>query len=65
MVDHFVTVLEIRDKLILIGDPLFGTTLITHDEFNQIWRFLGISLERKMHRSPAIQTDSQSRAQSR
>ncbi|MHC4553320.1 MAG: cysteine peptidase family C39 domain-containing protein [Planctomycetota bacterium] len=42
MVDHYVTVLEATDETILIGDPLKGKETLTHDEFMDKWRQIGI-----------------------
>lgn len=48
MVDHWVTVLEVTDSQVVIGDPLNGLEKISCDEFLQKWRFEGIVLKRKI-----------------
>ncbi len=47
MVDHWVTVLEVTDTRVIIGDPLNGLEKLTHEEFLQEWRYEGIVLKRK------------------
>ena len=44
LVDHYVTVLEVTDTTITVGDPLKGKLQFTHDEFAKKWRYLGITL---------------------
>jgi len=39
--DHYVTVLEINDTEIVIGDPLNGKRTISRKEFEKQWRFEG------------------------
>lgn len=46
LIDHYVTVLNIGDSTILIGDPLVGQTEMSHEEFTRTWRRCGILLER-------------------
>ena len=48
MVDHWVTVLEVTDSQVVIGDPLGGLERISYEEFEKKWRFVGIVLKRKM-----------------
>ena len=48
MVDHWVTVLEVTDSQVVIGDPLGGLQRISCEEFKKKWRFEGIVLKRKM-----------------
>jgi len=48
LVDHWVTVLEVTDSQVIIGDPLGGLERISHEEFEKKWRFQGIVLKRKM-----------------
>lgn len=45
LVDHFVTVLEVRDSTVVIGDPLVGRMEMTHGEFAAKWRHCGILFE--------------------
>jgi predicted double-glycine peptidase len=47
MVDHWVTVLEVRDSEVVIGDPLGGLRRLPYDQFLKQWRFIGIVLQRK------------------
>lgn len=47
MVDHFVTVLEVTDSEVIIGDPLNGLDRMSYQEFQQKWRFVGIVLKRR------------------
>ena len=46
--DHWVTVLEVTDSEVVVGDPLAGLTRLPYDEFCKRWRFIGIVLNRKM-----------------
>ncbi len=48
MVDHWVTVLEVTDSEVVVGDPLNGLGRIPYDDFSKKWRFMGIVLQRKM-----------------
>ena len=45
--DHWVTVLEVTDSEVIIGDPLAGLTRLSYDQFRKRWRFIGIVLQRK------------------
>jgi hypothetical protein len=47
LLDHYVTVLEVTDTEIVVGDPLNGKMTLTHDEFRNQWRFVGVVLSRK------------------
>jgi hypothetical protein len=47
LVDHFVTVLEVTDTEVIVGDPLTGLDRLPHDEFLKKWRFTGIVLKRE------------------
>ncbi|HEV2692796.1 MAG TPA: cysteine peptidase family C39 domain-containing protein [Verrucomicrobiae bacterium] len=46
MVDHWVTVLEVTDSEVVIGDPLGGLGRMSYDEFLKRWRFIGIVMQR-------------------
>ncbi len=46
LVDHFVTVLEVTDAEVVVGDPLNGLDKMTYDDFLKKWRFSGIVLKR-------------------
>jgi predicted double-glycine peptidase len=47
MVDHYVTVLEVTDSEVVVGDPLNGLDRMSYEEFRQKWRFAGIVLKRR------------------
>lgn len=42
LIDHYVTVLEVRDDAVVIADPLIGRTELTRSEFDDRWRNSGI-----------------------
>ncbi len=42
LVDHFVTVLEVTDAEVVVGDPLTGLERMSYDQFRQKWRFVGV-----------------------
>jgi len=44
--DHCVAVLEVSDGMVTIADPVWGRTLLSHKQFEKIWRFSGIVLKR-------------------
>jgi predicted double-glycine peptidase len=46
MVDHYVTVLEVTDSEVVVGDPLDGLDRMSYDEFRRKWRFEGVVLRR-------------------
>jgi predicted double-glycine peptidase len=46
MVDHWVTVLQVTDTEVVIGDPLGGLDRVSYADFAKRWRFIGIVLER-------------------
>ena len=45
-VDHYVTVLEVTDEAVVVGDPARGLCTFTHQEFRDKWRFEGVVLKR-------------------
>ena len=45
--DHFVTIFEVKDSTVIIGDPLVGRVELTFSQFQQTWRRYGIVLDRK------------------
>jgi predicted double-glycine peptidase len=47
MVDHYVTVLDVTDSEVIVGDPLSGLKKIPYDDFRREWRFVGIVLKRQ------------------
>jgi len=56
MLDHYITVLEVRDDAIVAGDPSLGLVAMSKEEFLRRWRFVGVVLNRRG------QTESASRA---
>jgi predicted double-glycine peptidase len=42
LTDHFVTVLDVTDTLVVVGDPLTGRVEMTHEQFAKRWRRCGI-----------------------
>ena len=46
MLDHYVTVMEVTDKYVVVGDPLSGLTKLPLAEFNDKWRFVGVVMKR-------------------
>jgi hypothetical protein len=49
LVDHYVTVLDVTEKNVTVGDPLEGKVQFTYTEFAKKWRNLGITLSRQSH----------------
>jgi hypothetical protein len=47
LVDHWVTVLQVTDSQVVIGDPLAGKVAMSYEDFSRKWRYVGIVLERK------------------
>ena len=52
LVDHYITVLEVTDDRVIVGDPLEGKVEYSFDKFQKKWRRLGIVV----HRSPPAPT---------
>ena len=46
--DHWLTVLEVNDREVVVADPLSGEARLSHEEFRARWRFIGISLQRSL-----------------
>jgi len=46
LLDHCLAVLEVSDHTITVADPVAGKRLMSHEQFEKIWRFSGIVLER-------------------
>jgi predicted double-glycine peptidase len=44
--DHCVAVMEVSDRMVTFADPVMGMVSMTHENFEKIWRFRGISLHR-------------------
>ena len=47
LVDHYVTVLDVTDDRVIVGDPLDGKAEYSYDQFWKKWRRLGIVLRRQ------------------
>ncbi len=45
-VDHYVTVLEVKDDTVIIGDPLAGKVELSYEDFVKKWRCVGIVLKK-------------------
>jgi hypothetical protein len=45
LLDHCVAVLEVGDKTVTIADPALGRQKMSHKEFEDVWRFYGITLK--------------------
>jgi len=50
MVNHYVAVLSVTDKDVVLGDPLEGIRTCTHKEFEKEWRKCVIVLEKNQTR---------------
>ncbi len=46
LVDHYVAVLAVTDREVVVGDPFLGRATYTHQQFQKKWRFAGIVLKR-------------------
>lgn len=44
--DHCLAVLEVTDEAVTVADPVTGTRLMPYEQFEKIWRFSGIVLQR-------------------
>ena len=44
--DHYVTVLDVTDQEVVVGDPSHGLRTFTHQEFRDKWRFEGVVIKR-------------------
>lgn len=44
--DHCVAVLAVSDNMVLLADPIAGRRVMSPEQFQKIWRFSGIVLER-------------------
>jgi len=45
-VDHYVTVLQVTDDEIIVGDPFRGRISYSHEQFARKWRFVGVVLKK-------------------
>jgi predicted double-glycine peptidase len=46
LLDHCVAVLDVSDLTVVIADPVLGKQLMSHEQFERMWRFTGIVLQR-------------------
>ncbi|MFC1582897.1 cysteine peptidase family C39 domain-containing protein [Planctomycetota bacterium] len=46
MVDHYVTILQVREDAVVVGDPLQGIVVHTREHFSEIWRKTGVVCRR-------------------
>ncbi|MBA7645826.1 hypothetical protein ES703_53585 [subsurface metagenome] len=44
--NHCVAVLEVSEQMVSVADPVVGRKLMSHKQFEKIWRFSGIVLKR-------------------
>lgn len=51
LMDHCIAILDVSDEAVTVADPVTGTRLISHQQFEKIWRFAGIVLERDATRN--------------
>lgn len=47
LIDHYVTVLKVTDNEVIIGDPSSGLEELSYEEFENIWRSVGIILKKQ------------------
>ena len=45
LLDHCVAVLEVGDETVTIADPAMGRQKMSHKDFEDVWRFYGITLK--------------------
>lgn len=45
LLDHCVAILDVTDKIVIIGDPILGKIQMSHKDFQSVWRFYGIALK--------------------
>ncbi len=48
--DHWLTVLEVTDRAVIVGDPISGIVHLTHEDFMARWRLIGVTLSRTADR---------------
>ena len=46
LTDHCLAVLEVTDYTVVVADPVAGTKSIPREQFEKVWRFSGIVMER-------------------
>lgn len=58
MIDHFVTVLGVTEKAVIVGDPLNGRAELSLEDFEKRWYYTGIVLKRSNPEPRVDQTRS-------
>ena len=48
LLDHCIAVLDVSEDAVIIADPAMGTQLMPCKQFEKIWRFCGIVLQRNL-----------------
>jgi hypothetical protein len=48
LLDHCIAVLDVSDDAVTVADPVTGTRLMPYEQFEKIWRFCGIVLQRNL-----------------
>jgi len=51
--NHYVTVLEVTDAEVVVGDPIRGRRRLTWDQFEEMWLGSGIVLRRARNQAGA------------
>jgi len=51
LLDHCIAVLNVSEDAVTVADPVTGTRLMPRSQFERIWRFCGIVLERNSVRT--------------
>lgn len=51
LTDHCLAVLEVTDYMVVVADPVTGTKSVPREQFEKVWRFSGIVLERDSSQS--------------
>ena len=46
LMDHCLAVLEVSDDAVIVADPVMGARMMPYEQFEKIWRFCGIVLQR-------------------
>ena len=46
LLDHCIAVLDVSDNAVTVADPVTGARLVPYRQFEKMWRFAGIVLER-------------------
>ena len=47
-VDHYVVVIDVTNNQVVVGDPLLGLRRLPQRDFEQMWRFEGVTLTRAL-----------------